>query len=101
MRHPLINKRATHYDTKEKPTIYRREHELTVREMIGACKFNMGKYSDREKGQDELDAEKLADYMRYKDFLCDMIAKDKAVEHITVENAYAYLGIELSYKVQA
>ncbi len=43
MKHPLINEASTHYDN----AIAGLEDQLTVDEMIGACKFNIGKYFAR------------------------------------------------------
>ena len=98
MTHPLLNPTAKHYDTKEKPKIYYTEQKLTVREMIGACKFNIEKY-DREKGQDEKDKEKIKDYTRYLNFLLDLLSSDPSIEYMSVQYAYDYLGIDLSYEV--
>jgi len=69
MKHPLLNENSIHYDTNDKPTIYEIEKELTIEEMIGACKFNIMKYRMRDKGQDVEDNEKITDYIAYRVFL--------------------------------
>lgn len=97
MKHPLMNRNAKHYDTGEKPTIWNIEQKLTVREMIGACKFMMIKYGERDKGQDEHDAEKMKDYLRYMEFLSGVLRDDPAIEYMTVQEAYDYLDVELEY----
>jgi Holliday junction resolvasome RuvABC ATP-dependent DNA helicase subunit len=90
--HPLINSRSTHYkkikvtneliNTLRDLSIFSemdlyninlllgQEVEaidiiqlgLSKEELIGACKFNILKYSLRDKNQDELDLSKIEDY---------------------------------------
>lgn len=71
--HPLLNPASVHYETEEMPTIYYLEQQLTIREMIGACKFNIAKYDRRAKGQDEEDDRKATDYSNYLMFLEDLL----------------------------
>jgi len=95
--HPLLTKNANkHYDTKGKPTIKQIEDTLTVCEMIGACKFNIAKYTAREKGQNEEDTKKASKYKNYLDFLsrCSPMDRVMIVSHWYKENK-----IKFSYKV--
>jgi len=69
VKHPLLDKASAHYDTRDKPTIYYIEEELTVNELIGACKFNIMKYIARDKGQNERDEEKARRYDAYLSML--------------------------------
>ncbi len=68
--HPLLTARENkHYTSKNTNDIFIQEHELSVREMIGACKFNISKYTRREKKQNESDSKKARKYKDYLDVL--------------------------------
>ena len=68
--HPLVNPKASHYDHGDGlTTIEIIEGQQTICELVGACKFNITKYSSRNKGQDNADAEKVRDYTRYMQLL--------------------------------
>ena len=76
--HPLINKDSAHYRKDGRETILDIEDDLTICELIGACKFNIRKYRLREKGQNELDEIKIKTYADYMFVLADL--KQKAEE---------------------
>ena len=63
--HPLINPKSKHYMRKGTNLIEDLEKRLTVIEMKGACLFNIYKYNNRNKGQDEEDKIKAQDYTNY------------------------------------
>ena len=95
--HPLTNPDAKHYDANEEPTIQRMERELTINELIGACKFNLFKYNDRQdhKGQKKKDIEKIIDYHAFLKFLEEI--EDMGLGDDIAENAYKYLGLNIKY----
>jgi len=94
--HPLLNKDAKHYDNGDEPTIKMLERKMTVREMIGACVFNEGKYEARMKGQDAEDKKKAEDYRAYRHSL-QLIPR--AYENTLVVNAYSACHISWNYAI--
>lgn len=101
MKHPLLNAKSSHYDKNGEPAIKGLEKEQTVIEQIGWCKGNIYKYKYRQdhKGQKESDLEKIEDYTRYKNFLCELRIHNQYIEVMTVSDAYRHLGIEMEYEV--
>jgi hypothetical protein len=95
--HPLINKNSKHYDTGNKTTIEKLEDILTVREMIGACKFNIYKYEDRAdfKGQKKEDLEKIKTYVDYLELLLTI---DSMSSDFTVKKAFELNGLSFKYR---
>lgn len=75
--HPLMDENSKHYDSKEEPTIKRMENEMTVIEMIGFCKGNIFKYTDRQdfKGQKKKDIHKISHYRAYLMVLLGLITR--------------------------
>lgn len=72
IRHPLINpKSAGHYDDGKITTIEEQEARMSVVEMIGACKYNIHKYSSRKekKGTLEDDLYKIKTFKNYLEVL--------------------------------
>jgi len=70
--HPLIVEQSQgYYGSEKNQTIEEIEKELTIREMIGACKFNIKKYRKRagKKGSKEADLKKAEHYCDYLTFL--------------------------------
>ena len=60
MKHPvLLKESAAHYDTDGKNNIIEFEQETNIAGAIGACQYNIIKYRNRKKGQDELDEKKI------------------------------------------
>ena len=98
MTHPLINPESKHYEKDGKQSIQHIEGELTVDEMIGACTFNIMKYTLRlnTKGQKEADLKKIETYQNYKELLLD-IKNSCHCGYMVVSYAYRFCGIELSY----
>lgn len=96
--HPLINAASTHYDTDKRSAIEELEEELTVAEMIGACKFNIFKYEFRQdaKGQKEADIKKIETYKNYLRLLeyLDLISSDL----FTVAEAMKADGLKYRYR---
>ena len=99
--HPLMDEDATHYDAQEEPTIQRMEREMTVVEMIGFCKGNIFKYSDRQdfKGQKEKDKHKINKYRRYLMTLLGLIPKlDEDPISTTVADAFVLCNLKYKYE---
>jgi len=74
--------KPTHY-AKGIDTIKRAEANLTVNECIAIAKFNIDKYTWREKNQDLADCDKAMVYLKWRIKLLKrkaMIAIDKAVQ---------------------
>ena len=93
--HPLLTKDQNHhYDEKGKSAIFNIEKELTVTEMIGACKFNIGKYIRRDKGQDIEDVKKAN---KYQDYLIELESIPKRLKDTTVRRAWKNLKREWEY----
>ena len=92
LKHPLLNSDSPHYDQGYRPLIMEIEEELTVREMIGVCEFNIFKYEHRQKGQDESDLKKADTYNAYLKFLLEYLVTDH--EHIFVSDAMNYEKIK-------
>ena len=95
--HPLVNKNSKHYDNGEKTAIERIEEKNTVCQMIGACTYNILKYSYRQdaKGQKVEDIEKIKTFQEYKKLLesIDEKFKDKIVSDV-----FEYVGLEFRYR---
>jgi len=98
MIHPLINPESTHYKQAGRQSIQDIEEEISVDEMIGACTFNIMKYTLRldTKGQKEKDLKKIETYQNYKNLLLDMRNKHDC-GYLMVCFAYKFCGVEVSY----
>ncbi len=98
MTHPLINPASTHYKQNGKQSIQDIEEKLTVDDMVGACTFNVMKYTLRleTKGQKEADLKKMKTYQDYKDLLLNMKSKHNC-GCMMVREAYRFCGIDISY----
>lgn len=98
MTHPLINPESKHYKQDGKQSIQDIEDELSVDEMIGACTFNIMKYTLRldTKGQKEADLKKIQTYQDYKDLLLNM-RNNHNCGYLMVSFAYKFCGLEVSY----
>lgn len=96
--HPLINPESNHYNQDGRQSIQDIEEKLSVDEMIGACTFNIMKYTLRldTRGQKEADLVKIKTYQDYKDLLLNMRNKYNCGS-IFVNHAYKLCGVELSY----
>ena len=93
MKHPLINQQVgKHYGDYKSNDIFEIEKELTVAEMIGACKFNILKYASRQdkKGQKESDLKKIKTYQDYLELLQSI---DVKLRHCSVAYALNESGI--------
>ena len=95
--HPLINPNSKHYDGEQKSAIEILEEQLTVNEMIGACKFNIFKYGYRKdaKGQKASDIEKIHTYIMYQELLESLSAR---YQDVIVSDAFEYSGLEFRYR---
>ena len=98
MKHPLVNSNSHHYLINGKQAIQTIEEQLTVTEMIGACKFNISKYRQRleTKGQKESDLKKIETYQNYLSLLEEMLHTHD-INHMIVIDAYRQCGINLTY----
>ena len=98
MTHPLINPESKHYAKDGRQSIQDIEEALSVDEMIGACTFNIMKYTLRldSKGQKEADLKKIKTYQDYKDLLLGMKNKHQC-GYMIVQHAYRFCGVEVSY----
>ncbi len=96
-RHPLLNPKATHYDTGEKPAIFEFERETSVEAMVGWCEVNILKYKHRRnhKGQRDSDDEKIETYKAYRNALIPLL--HKGYKYQTVSHALELEGIEYAY----
>jgi hypothetical protein len=94
--HPLLSKGLDeHYYNKDgRNYIYDYEKDLTVVEMIGACKFNIHKYNKRDKKQDEIDNHKS---LKYQDYMTELMKIPKRLEKLTVRRAFSKLNIVWDY----
>ncbi|MGW8169688.1 MAG: DUF3310 domain-containing protein [Sulfurovaceae bacterium] len=106
MKHPLLNPNAVQYQKNGKQTIEEIEKKMSLDHLIGACLFNINKYIGREKGQNDLDAEKVEDYQRYLRFLLDV--KNRAIDELEeikplffepILVIYKKLKIEIEYEL--
>ena len=96
MQHPLMNPESKHYDSSNRePAVIEMEKQLTVCEMIGACKFNIHKYTYRKglKGQKESDLKKIDTYKAYLEYLEDL--KDRMKKN----HMGASFTVELARKI--
>ena len=95
--HPLINPNSKHYDREDRSAIEIIEEQLTVNEMIGACKFNIFKYVYRKeaKGQKSSDMEKIHTYVMYQELLESLSAR---YQDVVVSDAFEYSGLEFRYR---
>lgn len=58
--HPvLLPESSGHYDTAGQNNIIEFEQKTSIAGGIGACQYNIIKYRNRKKGQDELDEKKI------------------------------------------
>lgn len=100
MLHPLINPDSKHYESEGKSAIEELEERLSLTEMIGACQFNIFKYTYRQdkKGQRESDLKKIETYVNYLKFLESLADRPKVQAGWIVKNVYDYCDIQIEYK---
>ena len=102
MIHPLINRQdSPHYDKADgKVGIEEMEKTMSIREMIGAMKYNIFKVQWRLGNKDATDKElrKIATYEAYKKVLYDLIAKHNISDHIFVNRGWEIANIKWEYK---
>lgn len=100
IQHPLINPESSHYESESKSAIEELEEQLSLSEMIGACKFNIFKYTYRQdkKGQKEADLKKIETYVNYLKFLEELEDSPDVHGWWIVKNVYDYCGIQINYK---
>ena len=97
--HPLINPNSPHYEREDgKVGIEEAEKEMSIQDMIGACKFNIFKYDFREKGCNDEDEVKRLTYQRYLDELLHLVAVD-IDPRISVERAWEIIRRKWRYRV--
>lgn len=99
MNHPLLNPDSKHYAKDGKQSILTIEETLNMNEMIGACTFNIMKYTLRleSKGQKESDLKKIQTYQDYRDLLVGL-RQEHSCGHMIVKSAYRFCGLEISYE---
>jgi len=74
--HPLLLKEsAGHYDTKGHSNIIAFETISTIGDGLGAINYNLIKYTNREKGQNDLDNKKIETFKAWRELLCDLLDK--------------------------
>jgi len=96
--HPLITPGDNqHYNTRldGQNSILDLELELTVCQAIGACLWNIHKYSTRTKGQDDADSRKADKYKEYLVEL-DLLSID-GLGSCRVIKAWTYAGKQWKY----
>jgi len=98
MTHPLINPESNHYKQDGRQSIQDIEEKISVDEMIGACTFNIMKYTMRldTKGQKKADLVKIKTYQDYKDLLLDMRNKHDC-GYLMVCFAYKFCGVDIRH----
>ena len=98
--HKLIDSQSPHYDAEDEITaIEERENEQTICEMIGACKFNIGKYKYRlnKKGQKASDIVKIVKYTNYLKELTLLKHMDGINDSMLTSRAWRLAGIKWEY----
>jgi len=74
--HPLLLKESSkHYDTKGESNIIAFELISTIGDGLGAINYNLIKYTNREKGQNDLDKKKIETFKAWRELLCDLLDK--------------------------
>ena len=72
--HPLLLQDSSkHYDTKGQNNIYEFEEDVNIAEAFGAIKYNLIKYKNRQKGQNELDDKKIKTFEAWRELLRDLL----------------------------
>ena len=73
--HPLLLKESQkHYDIKGNTSnIIEFECDNTIGGALGVCSYHIIKYTNRQKGQDELDAKKVKTFEDWRELLIDLI----------------------------
>lgn len=98
--HPLINeKSAGHYDDGKIATIEEQEARMSVIEMIGACKYNIHKYSSRKekKGTPDDDLYKIKTFKNYLEVLIKF--KRDGMSGFLVCDAIKQSRLDFAYRV--
>lgn len=76
MKHPvLLKESASHYNVNGQNNIIEFEHETTIAGAMGACQYNIIKYKNREKGQNELDEKKVQTFIGWMELLDSLIVR--------------------------
>ena len=72
--HPvLLQESKNHYDTNGQNNIIDFECTTTIAGGFGAIDYNIIKYKNRRKGQDELDSKKIATFEAWRELLRDLL----------------------------
>jgi len=72
--HPLLLQDSSkHYATKGQNNICEFEQDSTIGEAFGAIRYNLIKYKNREKGQNELDDKKIKTFEAWRELLKDLL----------------------------
>ncbi len=72
--HPLLlQDSAKHYDTKGQNNIYEFEKISSIGDAFGAINYNLIKYRNRQKGQNELDKKKIKTFEAWGELLSDLL----------------------------
>jgi len=99
MRHPvLLPESAAHYDTAGQNNIIEFEQETNIAGAIGACQYNIIKYRNRKKGQDELDLKKQNTFEAWIDLLDGLLGKGYSPLH-NLRDAMMHEYPEMEYSL--
>ncbi len=80
--HPILLRDSyLHYDAGKKNNIIEFEQKSTIEGALGAIDYNTIKYTNREKGQNELDAKKIATFEAWRELLKDLLEMGYSKEH--------------------
>lgn len=72
--HPvLLQQSSAHYDTNGQSNILDFERENSIEGAFGAISYNLIKYKNRQKGQDNLDNKKIERFKAWYELLQDLL----------------------------
>ena len=99
MKHPvLLKESAKHYDTNGQNNIIEFEQKTNIAGAIGACEYNIIKYKNRQKGQDELDKKKEHTFRDWIVLLNGLLDKGYSPMH-NLRDAMIHEYPDMEYKL--
>jgi hypothetical protein len=104
MTHPLLLPESqAHYDNTDKTSnILQFETCNTIAGGLGAISYNMIKYENREKGQNDLDEKKLQTFIAWRELLRDLLKEGYDLDtniRYAMKNTYPEMRYTLSEPV--
>lgn len=82
MYHPLLLPESkAHYDTDGQSNIIEFEMSASIENAFGAISYNLIKYTNRKKGQDELDNKKIETFTAWRELLSDLLELGYQKDH--------------------